>query len=79
MPDTAAAERCFERAMELARERGAKSFELRAATELAALWQQLGKRDAAQRVLGAVYGWFTEGFETADLKRSKDVLAELQV
>jgi predicted ATPase len=73
------AEACFHKALDIARNQQAKSFELRAATSLARLWHQQGKRDEARQVLGDVYGWFTEGFETADLKDAKallDALAE---
>ena len=73
-PDGAAAERCFHDAIAVAREQGAKSFELRAATSLAELWQQQGKLDDARRLLGDIYGWFIEGFDTADLRRAKSLL-----
>ena len=72
-----AAERCFLQAIDIARGQGAKSFELRAATSLAELWQQQGKLDEARRLLGDIYGWFTEGFDTADLRRAKALLDEL--
>ncbi len=75
-PDAVAAERCFENAIEVAREQGAKSFELRAATSLASLWHEQGKRDEAQELLGGVYAWFTEGFDTPDLRRAKSLLDE---
>ena len=75
-PDVVAAERSFESAIEVAREQGAKSFELRAATSLAALWHSQGKRNEAQELLGGVYGWFTEGFETPDLRRARSLLDE---
>jgi adenylate cyclase len=71
------AEACFRQALSIARSQQAKSFELRAATSLAQLWQQQGKRDEARQVLGDVYGWFTEGFDTADLKDAKALLDEL--
>ena len=74
----AAAERCFHNAIAAAREQGTKSFELRAATSLANLWQQQGRLDDAHRLLGDIYGWFTEGFDTADLRRAKALLDELQ-
>jgi hypothetical protein len=76
-PATRDAERCFRTAIDLARRRGEKSLELRAATSLARLWQQEGKRDDARRLLADIYGWFTEGFDTADLKEAKALLAEL--
>ena len=75
--DAGAAERCFHKAIEIACQQGAKSFELRAATSLAMLWAQRGQRDEARRLLGDAYGWFTEGFDTADLKRAKALLDEL--
>lgn len=74
---SSAAERCFLHAIDLAHEQGAKSYELRAATSLAELWQQQGKLDEARTLLGYIYGWFTEGFETADLRRAKALLDTL--
>ena len=74
----AEAETCFHHAIEIARNQQAKSFELRAATSLARLWQRQGKREEAQQVLGDVYGWFTEGFDTADLQEAKALLAVLE-
>jgi predicted ATPase len=71
------AEACFERALETARRQGAKSFELRAATSLARLWHAEGKREDARRLLGSVYGWFTEGFDTGDLSDARALLEEL--
>jgi class 3 adenylate cyclase/predicted ATPase len=76
-PATDDAERCFRTAIDLARPRGEKSLELRAATSLARLWRQQGKRDDARRLLADIYGWFTEGFDTADLKEAKALLEEL--
>ena len=76
-PDALAAERSFENALEVAREQGAKSFELRAATSLATLWHGQGKRNEARELLGGVYGWFTEGFQTPDLQRAKSLLDEI--
>ena len=76
-PDTAKAEAYFERALAVARKQQAKSFELRAATSMARLWRDQGKRDKARELLAPVYGWFTEGFDTADLKEAKALLAEL--
>ena len=55
----------------------AKSLELRAVMSLSWLWQQQGKRDAARNTLSEIYGWFTEGFDTADLKEAKALLEEL--
>ncbi len=73
----AEAERCFHHAIDIARNRQAKSFELRTATSLARLWQQQGKRQEAHDLLAPVYHWFTEGFDTADLKDVKELLDEL--
>jgi predicted ATPase len=68
------AERCFHHAIEIARNQQAKSFELRAATSLARLWQSQGKRQEAYDLLAPVYGWFTEGFDMADLQEAKALL-----
>ena len=73
----AEAEACFYHALDLARNQQAKSFELRAATSLARLWQSQGKREEARELLGDVYGWFTEGFDTVDLKDAKALLDTL--
>jgi predicted ATPase len=70
------AEACFQQALDIARRQQAKSLELRAATSLSRLWQRQGKRDAARQVLGEVYGWFTEGFNTADLQEAKALVEE---
>jgi len=75
--DKEQSEACFDRAIEIARAQAAKSFELRAALSLARLWQHRGRRTAAHDLLAPVYGWFTEGFETADLKEAKALLNEL--
>jgi predicted ATPase len=71
------AETCFQHAMAIAQNQQAKSWELRAATSLARLRQQQGKREEARQVLGDVYGWFTEGSDTADLQEAKALLEEL--
>ena len=71
------AEHCFQQAITVARAQQAKSFELRATTSLARLWHQQGKRQEAHDLLAPVYHWFTEGFETADLKDAKALLDEL--
>jgi predicted ATPase len=76
-PDAARAEAYFERALAVARAQQAKSFELRAATSMARLWREQGKRDEARELLAPVYGWFTEGFDTLDLKQAKSLLDEL--
>jgi TOMM system kinase/cyclase fusion protein len=71
------AETCFHKALDVAKRQEAKSLELRAATSLSRLQKQQGKRDEARQLLGEVYGWFTEGFDTADLKEAKALLDEL--
>jgi predicted ATPase len=71
------AETCFQQALALARRQQAKSLELRAAMSLSRLWQQQGKRAEARELLAPVYGWFTEGFDTADLLEAKALLEEL--
>jgi predicted ATPase len=71
------AETCFHHAIAIAQNQQAKSWELRAATSLARLWQQQGKRQEAYDLLAPVYGWFTEGFDTADLTDAKALLDEL--
>ena len=76
-PDTAKAEAYFERALAVAREQQAKSWELRAAMSMARLWRDQGKRDEARELLAPVYNWFTEGFDTLDLKEAKALLQEL--
>ena len=73
----AEAQACFQHALEVARAQQARSLELRAATSLARLWQQQGKRDEAYQLLAAVYNWFTEGFDTADLQEARALLDEL--
>jgi len=75
--DAAKAEAYFERALAVARAQQAKSFELRAAMSMARLWRKQGKRDEARELLAPVYGWFTEGFGTLDLKQAKALLDEL--
>jgi predicted ATPase len=75
--DTAKAEAYFERALAVARAQQAKSLELRAAMSMARLWCDQGKRDEARDLLAPVYGWFTEGFDTLDLKQAKALLDEL--
>jgi predicted ATPase len=76
-PNVAKAEAYFERALAVARQQQTKSWELRAATSMARLWRDQGKRDEARDLLAPVYGWFTEGFDTLDLKEAKALLDEL--
>jgi predicted ATPase len=76
-PDAAKAEAYFERALTVARSQQAKSWELRAATSMARLWRDQGKSRQARELLAPVYGWFTEGFDTRDLKEAKALLDEL--
>lgn len=75
--DREEAERCFHRAIEVARRRSERSLELRAATSLARLLNDRGQRDEARAALDPIYRWFTEGFDTADLKQAKALLEEL--
>jgi predicted ATPase len=76
-PKTAKAQAYFDRALSVARAQQAKSWELRAAMSMARLWRDQGKRDEARDLLAPVYGWFTEGFDTLDLKEAKMLLEEL--
>jgi tetratricopeptide (TPR) repeat protein len=76
-PDAAKAEAYFNRALAVARQQQAKSWELRAAMRMARLWRDQGKREEARDLLAPVYGWFTEGFDTLDLKEAKALLDEL--
>jgi class 3 adenylate cyclase/predicted ATPase len=75
--DLAKAEACFKRALAVARQQQAKSWELRAAISMARLWRDQGKREEARELLAPVYRWFTEGFDTLDLKEAKALLEEL--
>jgi predicted ATPase len=75
--DATKAEGYFERALAVARQQQAKSWELRAAMSMARLWRDRGKRDEARELLAPVYGWFTEGFDTLDLKEATKLLGEL--
>jgi predicted ATPase len=70
VPDAAQAAACFQQALDVARQQQAKSWELRAATSLARLWQAQDKRQDAYDVLAPVYEWFTEGFDTTDLQEA---------
>ena len=74
----AEAQACFHHALDIARRQQAKSWELRAATSLARLWQRQGKRAEAHQLLADVYSWFTEGFDTADLREAKALLEDLR-
>ena len=71
------AEECFLKAIEIARRQQAKSLELRATMSLARLWKTQGKRAEARMMLADIYGWFTEGFDTTDLKDARALLEEL--
>jgi predicted ATPase len=75
--DAAKAQAYFEHALAVARQQQAKSWELRAAMSMARLWRHQGKRDEARDLLAPVYGWFTEWFDTLDLKEAKALLDEL--
>jgi predicted ATPase len=73
----ASAADCFSKALDVSRRQGAKMFELRAAVSLARLWRDQGKTVEARDLLAPIYGWFTEGFDTVDLKAAKALLVEL--
>jgi predicted ATPase len=75
--DSVGAESGFTTAIEISRSQKAKSWELRAAIDLARLWQKQGKVDEARDLLEPVYGWFTEGYDTLDLKEAEELLQEL--
>jgi predicted ATPase len=77
VPEPARAEACFQQALAIAHRQQAKSWELRAALSLSRLWQQQGKRADAYALLAPIYGWFTEGFDTADLQEAKALLEAL--
>jgi predicted ATPase len=76
-PDPAKAEKSFRTALAIAREQGTRGYELRAATSLARLWREQGRRGEARDLLAPVYGWFTEGFGTTDLKDAAKLVSEL--
>jgi predicted ATPase len=78
-PDVAKAQGYFERALAVARQQQAKSWEVRAAMSMARLWRDQGKVQQARELLAPVYGWFTEGFDTRDLKEAKALLDELRI
>jgi predicted ATPase len=75
--DEAEVEACFHQAIDVARRQQAKSFELRATMSLSRLWQKQGKVEEAREMLQEIYNWFTEGFDTRDLKEAKALLEEL--
>jgi tetratricopeptide (TPR) repeat protein len=75
--EDAASENCYRKALDVARRQSAKFWELRVANDLARLWCDQGKREEARELLAPVYGWFTEGFDTRDLKEAKALLDEL--
>ena len=75
VPEASQAERCFRQAITLARHQQVKSWELRAAISLCRLWQQQGKQDDARQLLDAIYGWFTEGFDTVDMQEARALLS----
>jgi predicted ATPase len=75
---TAQAEECFRKGIEIARSQSTKSWELRATTSLARLLRDTNRRDEARAMLAEIYNWFTEGFDTADLKHAKALLEELR-
>src|SRR6516165_4893850 len=76
-PDPAKAEDSFRTGLAIAREQGTRGYELRAATSLARLWREQGRQGEARALLAPLYGWFTECFDTADLKDAKALLQEL--
>jgi predicted ATPase len=78
VPDAAQVEACFQQALAVARRQEAKTWELRAATSLGHLWQQQGKRAEARELLRPISGWFTEGFDTADLQEAKALMEALE-
>jgi predicted ATPase len=71
------AESCFHQAIEISRRQNAKSFELRAVISLSRLYEKQGKREEARQMLSEIYGWFTEGFDTADLREARKLLEQL--
>jgi predicted ATPase len=77
VPEAAPAAACFQHALAIARRQQAKSWELCAATSLVRLWQRQGKRTAAYELPAPIYGWFTEGFDTAGLQEARALLEAL--
>jgi tetratricopeptide (TPR) repeat protein len=71
------AEACFHKSMEIARNQSARSWELRAAMSLGRLWERQGRKEEARRIVAEVYGWFTEGFDTKDLREANALLEGL--
>jgi predicted ATPase len=76
-PDVGQAEACFQQELDVARRQQAKALELRAALSCSQLWLAQGKRDEARVLLAPIYGWFTEGFDTADLQEARALLEAL--
>jgi predicted ATPase len=76
-PDTAKAELCFQRAIAVAQAQGAKSWELRSAMSLATLWGKQAQQEKAYELLQATYSWFSEGFDTKDLRETRALLGEM--
>jgi predicted ATPase len=72
------AEASLQKAVQVARQQHARSWELRSATSLAALWQKQGRTEQAHQLLSEVYAWFTEGFETPDLIKARELLSRLE-
>ena len=75
--DPVQAEACYRQAIDVARQQETKSWELRAGTSLARLWRDQGRREEARELLAPIYGWFSEGFDTADLMDAKALLDDL--
>ncbi len=75
--DPVEVEQHYRQAIEVSRQQQARSWELRATMSLSRLWQEQGKREKARQMLAEIYGWFTEGFDTPDLKEAKALLEEL--
>ena len=71
------AESCFQNALDVSRRQQTKSFELRASVSLGRLWKSQGKKEEARDLLAEIYDWFTEGFDTADLREARALLEEL--
>jgi predicted ATPase len=75
--EESSAETCFQQALDIARRQGARSWELRAAMSLGRLWQRRGRRTEARELVEEIYDWFTEGFDTPDLKEASTLLEAL--